>query len=318
MTSILITGSNGFIGGSFAKRARAKNWQVCGLDLQPQDAGGYCHVYKSVDLSSPQASGTLRELPPPDLILHAGGISGFMVEAGNPGRIVAVNIAGTMPVIELALRCRSRRLVLCSTVMTYGPDRIPGTPRLETEYPEPISIYGASKVALEALMHGFRGQYGLDAIALRFGHVYGPGRTTQCFVRDMLAAVCERRPCHIPQARQSLRQYVYIDDVGHSIDLAIEAEAPRSRVFNIAGDEIHTLEEVAAEVRAQLGGPEVSFDDSCDLPNYRVGKLSIVRARAELGYKPEFSLAAGIHRYWDEAFASRQSSDNDATVKEQT
>jgi nucleoside-diphosphate-sugar epimerase len=72
--------------------------------------------------------------------------------------------------------------------MTYGPDRKLGASRVETEYPEPISVYGASKVAVEALMNGFRGQYGIDPVALRFSHVYGEGRTTQCFVRDMLAA----------------------------------------------------------------------------------------------------------------------------------
>ena len=304
MTTILITGCNGFIGARFAKRARAKNWQVVGLDLQARDMSGECHEYRSVDLASPEAFDTLRGLPPPDLILHAGGISGFMVEADNPGRIVAVNIAGTMPVIELARRNKPRRIVICSTIMTYGPDREPGASRVETEYPEPVSVYGASKVAVEALMHGLRGQYGIDFVALRFGHVYGEGRTTQCFVRDMLAAASEGRPCHIPQAKGSLRQYVYIDDVCHSIDLAIEADAPRSRVFNVSAGEIHTLEQVAAEVSRQVGGLAVSFDESHDLPNYRVGKLSIDRAETELGYKPEFSLAAGIRSYWRSAFAT--------------
>jgi len=303
MTTILITGSDGFIGASFARRARARGWQVAGLDLQPGDVGGHCHAYVAVDLACPDAFKRLSELPAPDLILHAGGISGFMVETDNPARIVAVNVAGTMPVIERALQCKSR-LVLCSTIMTYGPDRVPGMLRHETEYPEPISIYGASKVALEALMHGFRGQYGLNAAALRFGHVYGPGRTTQCFVSDMLAAACARRPCHIPQARGSLRQYVYIEDVCRAIDLAMAADSLASRVFNITADEIHTLEDVAAEVGRQTERLAVSFDDSCDLPNYRVGKLSGDRAAAELGYRPEFPLAAGIRRYWNEAFAA--------------
>jgi UDP-glucuronate 4-epimerase len=303
MTTILITGSNGFIGASFARRARARGWQVAGLDLQPGDAGGHCDTYVGADLAAPDALQRLRELPAPDLILHAGGISGFMVETDNPARIVAVNVAGTMPIIERALQCKSK-LVLCSTIMTYGPDRVPGALRHESEYPEPISIYGASKVALEALMHGFRGQYGLDAVALRFGHVYGPGRTTQCFVRDMLTAASARRPCHIPQARASLRQYIHIEDVCHAIDLAMAADSLASRVFNITADEIHTLEDVAAEVGRQAGGLAVSFDDSCDLANYRVGKLSGDRATAELGYRPEFPLAAGIRSYWNAAFSA--------------
>jgi nucleoside-diphosphate-sugar epimerase len=108
---------------------------------------------------------------------------------------------------------------------------------------------------------------------------------------------------HIPQASKSLRQYVHIDDVCRAIDLAFAVEAPPSRVFNITAGEIHTLEEVAKEVRQQIGAVEVDFDENVDLPNYRIGKLSIALALAELGYAPELSLAAGIQSFWRRGFA---------------
>jgi nucleoside-diphosphate-sugar epimerase len=114
----------------------------------------------------------------------------------------------------------------------------------------------------------------------------------------MLEAAREQRRCDIPQTSGSLRQYVYIDDICQAIDRALKVEAPRSRVFNITADEIHTLHEVSKEVRGQVGGPEVTFDESIDLLNYRIGKLSLARARAELGYEPEFPLTAGIQTYW--------------------
>jgi len=47
----------------------------------------------------------------------------------------------------------------------------------------------------------------------------------------------------------------------------------------------------------------VDFDESVDLPNYRIGQLSLARARAELGYEPQLSLAAGIQDFWREGFA---------------
>jgi UDP-glucuronate 4-epimerase len=303
MTTILITGCNGFIGKSFAKRTRARKWRIVGVDLGPSDATGCCDDYRAVDLGAPHAFAALCTLPSPDLILHAGGVSGLMVETDNPARIGAVNIDGTMAIFELARRCKPRRTLICSSIMAYGPDREPGALRVETECPEPISVYGASKAAAEALMHAFRGQYGIDAVALRFGHVYGAGRTTQCFVSDMLKAVREQRRCHVPQARGSLRQYVHIEDVCQAIDLAIAVEAPRSRVFNITADEIHTLEEAATEVRRQIGGLDVNFDESVDLPNYRIGRLSLARARAELGYEPKLPLAAGIQGFWRARFA---------------
>ena len=296
---VLITGINGFIGAAYAARLRTNgDARIVGIDVQPSPSTPCCDEYLQLDLGSPTAGSALRELRTVDRVLHAGGVSGFMVETGNAQRIFDVNVAGTMAVLDMARRMACRRLVLCSTVMVYGPDSVPRAEHAETEYPEPISVYGGSKLAIEGLMHAFVAEYGLDALALRFTHVYGPGRTTECFVRDMLAAVAEGRPCHIPQASGSLRQYVHIADVIESVDLALRATALPSRVFNVSAGEIHTLAELAQVVRTVAGPLDVTFDESRDLPNYRIGKVSIRRAREQLRYAPRLPLAEGIRDYW--------------------
>ena len=297
--NVLITGINGFIGGRYAARLRAQGGEsIFGIDVHADALPGSCDEYLQLDLGKPDAARALRDLPAFDSILHAGGISGFMVETDNPQRIFDVNVGGTMRVLEAALRMACRRLVLCSTVMVYGPDSGPVPEHEETEYPVPISVYGGSKLAIESLMHAFVAQYGLDAIALRFSHVYGPGRTTQCFVHEMLSAASAGRPCRIPQASGSLRQFIHIDDVTESIVLAMKVRSPRSRVFNIASDELHTLEALAHQVRELTGALDVSFDESQDLPNYRIGKLSVRRAHEELGFEARLLLADGLRAYW--------------------
>lgn len=302
MATILITGANGFIGAHYARRMRDKGWHVAGVDLHPDDIAGACHTYRPLDVAAADAGATLDALPSPDVILHAGGVSGFMVAADRPGHIVDTNVVGTMALLEFARRCGARRTILCSTIMVYGPDQAPGQVRTETEYPQPISIYGASKVASEALMHGHLGQYGTDAVALRLGHVYGPGRTTQCFIRDMLAAVRDGTPCRIPQARTSLRQYVHVEDVCRAIDAALSASLAHRRVFNVAAGEIHMLAQVADLVRREIGPLDVVFE-AADPPNYHVGLLALDAARDDLGYAPALPLAAGLRRYWDADFA---------------
>jgi UDP-glucuronate 4-epimerase len=298
--NVLITGINGFIGASYASRLRTTgDMAIFGIDMHPSaSSAAACDHYLQLDLGSAAARDALNQLPAFDYVLHAGGISGFMVETGNPQRIFDVNVAGTMALLDMARRMACRRVVLCSTVMVYGPDAAPGPEHMETEYPQPISVYGGSKLAIEGLMHAFAAQYGVDALALRFSHVYGPGRTTECFIREMLAAAAEGRPCRITQASGSLRQYVHIDDVVESVALAMRATRPLARVFNISAGELHTLAEVAEVVRTITGGLDVTFDESRDLPNYRVGKLSIRRAREQLGFAPRLPLAAGIRDYW--------------------
>lgn len=302
---ILITGINGFIGASYAARVRASGdaTRIVGVDLQERPSPGVpCDHYLRVDLGAPTASDLLSTLPRCDQVLHAGGISGFMVQADNPRRIFDVNVAGTASLLEMARRTMPRRLVLCSTIMVYGPSEDPSVEQQETRYPVPISVYGASKLASEGLMHAYLHQYGVDAVALRFSHVYGPGRTTECFVRSMLEAISTRQPARITQAAASLRQWVHIDDVLESIALAMTADAPAERVFNISAGEICTLSQTAEAVRRVIGPLEAVFDDTRDLPNYRIGKLSIERARAVLGYGPRMTLEAGLRDYWTRAF----------------
>lgn len=298
--NILITGINGFIGGSYAARLRtAGTARIVGIDIQGEPAtAGRCDEYLQLDLGGPRAAETLRGLPRFDAVLHAGGISGFMVETGNPQRIFDVNVTGTMAVLDMVRRQPCRRIVLCSTIMVYGPDDGTAPPHDEAEYPVPISVYGGSKLAQEGLLSAFVGEYGVDAIALRFAHVYGPGRTTECFVREMLAAAAAGRRCSIPQASGSLRQYVHSSDVIDAIDLAMRVEAPAWRIFNISADELQTLAETADAVRSLVGALDVAFDESLDLPNYRIGKLSIRRAREVLGYQPRLPLQAGLRDYW--------------------
>jgi nucleoside-diphosphate-sugar epimerase len=303
MPTILITGANGFIGAQYARRMKSKDWNVIGADLQAAPDHNACSQYLSLDVSAADALERLEALPQPDLILHAGGISGFMVATDRPRHIVDVNVSGTMPLLTLAQRCGVRRTVLCSTIMVYGPNAPIDQRRDESEYPKPASIYGASKISVEALMHGHQGQYGTDAIALRFSHVYGPGRTTQCFIRDMLSAAREGHPCKIPHASRSLRQYVHIDDVCQSIDRAFGVDNPSERVFNISADEIHTLADVVQVIWRVTGRTDVQFDENNDPMNYRIGPLSIERARKILGYRPALSLEAGIERYWKESFS---------------
>jgi len=62
------------------------------------------------------------------------------------------------------------------------------------------------------------------------------------------------------------------------------------------------LGEVARVVRNLTGTLDVSFDEQRDLPNYRIGKVSIQRARDELGYAPRLRLQKGIEAYWSSSF----------------
>lgn len=295
--AILITGISGFIGRAMAARLAAAGRRVAGVDLgpRPDDIPGL-DQYQSLDVSQPDAGDVLAPFGDIEAIVHGGGISGFMVARDDPRRIFEINVAGTVNLLEFARSRRLRRLVLCSTIMVYGPAQAGLEAATEETAPVPGSVYGASKAAIEALAHGYRAEHGVDVMALRFSHVYGPGRTTECFVRDMVAAALSTGHCRVGQPSGSPRQYVHIEDVCASILAALEAAPGKPCVYNISAGQAHSLAHVRDVVRSAVGPLDVAFDEANEVSPYRLPRLSIHLAARHLGYRPRVMLVEGVAR----------------------
>jgi nucleoside-diphosphate-sugar epimerase len=231
---------------------------------------------------------------PIDAIIHCGGLSGLMVARDNPHLISQINIQGTVNVLELARVARARRVVLCSTIMVYGDAK--GAVLDEAACPSPTTVYGASKLACEALMKAYADEREVDGVALRIAHVYGPGRETQCFVHDSIRAALNGRPVSLPHNASSARQYVHVDDVVAAILLAADHTSLRRRVYNVSAGEKHRLDQMTDIVSERLGGLTASFA-SLDPPEYQTGLLDIGAARADIGYRPRYDLIGGIEGY---------------------
>jgi UDP-glucuronate 4-epimerase len=291
--TVLITGVGGFIGRAMVPKLVAAGFRVVGTDLADTLALDGLSVYRRLDVASPDVAELLAGFGALDIVIHAGGISGYMVSK-DPAHIFAVNLAGTARLLEFARGAGVARVILCSTIMVYGPDA-EGRTVTEDDYPTPVSLYGASKLGIEALANGYAGQCGLDVVALRFTHVYGPGRTTECFVRDLVRAAVERKAYHVPQPSSGVRQYIHIDDVCASILACCDPKKRlKRRIFNISGGEMHTLAELHSLVEEVVGPVPVTFDDSNDVRAYRIPRLAIDLAARELGYVPGVTIKDGI------------------------
>lgn len=230
-------------------------------------------------------------------ILHCGAFSGPMVARDDPAAMVAVNITGTANVLELARIHRVPRVVFCSSVSAYGNTPEGLSPVPEATPLHPTTVYGASKAAGEALLDGYAAQYGLDGLALRISWVYGPRRTTACALRDMLQHAQAGRPFHLPFGADQHRQYVHVDDVARALVLALDAERPGQRAYNITGGTWATLGEVAAIVGRVVPGASLTLDPGADPMDDRQAAFDLRAAERDLGYRPAVGLEEGIRRY---------------------
>jgi nucleoside-diphosphate-sugar epimerase len=294
--TILVTGASGLIGHALAARLQAEGRNVIGLDRRPPRAGRPSFPFVEAELNDVHRLYAAVRGHEPAGIVHCGGVSGLMVARDNPFLICETNILGTAQVLELARNVKARRVIFCSSISAYGHQDVDGVVTEDSPM-RGRTTYGASKIAGEAILQAYGEEHGIDGIALRFTHVYGPGRETQCFIRTMIEDALARRASHLPHAWRSRRQYVYVTDVVDAIVLALDVESPPHRAYNVGPGRQHSLGEVAEAVQSVMGPLDVQFDDAHDPLEYKCGTLDITAAGRDLGWHPKIELTAGIAAY---------------------
>lgn len=290
--SCLITGVAGMLGHALAAHLAARGHRVAGCDVKAPQMPLEGVATAVADVRDSAALDQLfAALGPVDVVIHAGGVSGSMVLRDAPAEIFAINVTGTVNLLEAMRRAGTRRLVQCSSIMAYGPT---GAAQVDEDAPlQPANAYGASKVASEALIRAYVAEFGLAASSLRLAHVYGPARRTYCPVRTLVAAALKGEPAVLSDTPQATRQFVHSDDVVRALECAVVDGRPGLRVANIGPGAERRLTEVAALVRQEIGPVEAVFRDG-GAGDYDTGVLKIARAKDYWGWAPQVDLSAGI------------------------
>lgn len=290
---VLVTGASGMVGAAVSRRLASAGTTVVCTDLR--DAGDHAGTFVAGDLGDPALLQGMLARHPVAAIVHCGGVSGSMLSVDDPGNIFRANVVGTFNVLEAMRKSGLRRLVFCSSASVYGGT--PVEPVTEESALHPISVYGASKIAGEALMEAYCQMWGLEAVALRIFQVYGPGRATECQVKSLLAGALQGRPVDIRFAPETRRQYVYIDDVVDAVLSALESPVFPRRTYNICGEVSLRLDEIVTQVAEAVGRVDVRYQPTPNSPRNARRTVDIVAARRDLGFTPRVTLREGLGKY---------------------
>ena len=163
------------------------------------------------------------------------------------------------------------------------------------------SVYALSKYDQERLCLLVGGAYGIPTVALRFFNVYGPHQALSNPYTGVLAIFAARlmnhRPPLIFEDGQQRRDFVYVGDVAEACRLALHADAAIGRAVNIGSGRSVTITQIARLLADALGlaiEPEITGE--CRMGDIRHCFPDITLAQAVLGYRPRFTLEAGIER----------------------
>ncbi|MFT4296228.1 MAG: NAD(P)-dependent oxidoreductase [Micropruina sp.] len=208
---ILLTGSNGFVGGRVAATARRRGWQVIGLGRQPRP-NGPVEAYHRHDLADP-----LRLDETVDAVVHCAALASPWA---RPEAYRRANVDGTRHVLEWA---RSHgtppvHYVSSSSVFYIQADQLGITEDSPIPAPErQINVYSRSKLAGERLMRAYAGAWSI----VRPRAVFGPGDTV-LLPRVVQAARAGRLPLLVRRDPSPvLTDLTHVDVVAHYIVEAV-------------------------------------------------------------------------------------------------
>jgi UDP-glucose 4-epimerase len=324
VTAVLVTGGFGAIGSFVVRRLVADGHQVvvysrqANTSLVPDVARDVQHVAGDVQ-DKERLAQAVRDFGVTRIIHLAAALGGVLEQ--DPPVGYRVNVLGGLNVFDVARDLHLERVVFTSSKAYYGalvgefaaPTYEPVT---EDYVGQTSNVYGATKKALEDAAYHYRRLFGLAVIALRLGSTYGPGKGRgatghvgypQLKARIVDSAVAGE-PFSVPMA-DLLDDIVYNADVAYGAVLACFAAPTAQWQFNIAGGRLVSVREFAEEVMRVVPAHRLSFEAANGaagaVPRNVTGRLSIDRARAELGYEPQFPGVTGVADYVNRLAALR-------------
>ncbi len=314
-TPVLVTGATGFIGANFVLQLAQHGHSVIAYDLNPpipllEQYWAPCASRITFAQGSVTDAPRLTEIGKqyaPRAILHAAAITAVdpVTEARMAGRMVQVNLMGTVRLLELARQLNIRRMVYISSSGVYGAANPPGTILETTPLPPVSDLYTITKRSSEEICARYHELLNLDVVVGRLNGPYGPMerdtgvRPIMSPIYQLARAALTKRTVRL-RAKNRTFDWTYVLDLAEAVRLLLDADTLPHRVYNLSGGQVyplsdvtHTLQELIPECSFQWVNDGEEADVTLDNMPER-SPLDITRLREDVGYESAYPLTQGL------------------------
>ncbi|KGI80586.1 hypothetical protein IL38_16265 [Actinopolyspora erythraea] len=302
---VVVTGAAGFIGGHVARRLIAEGMEVCAVDRRDPEhdlvagrnlsevLGKPGFSFQCVDLADRGWESVLRGT---DTVIHLAALPGVRPSWGARfDEYATCNVIATQRVMDASVTARIPRIIVASSSSVYG--RTDGHPSPETTPTRPLSPYGATKLATEAIALAYAQRHDsvTSVAALRYFTVYGPRQRNDMLIGRALSAALGGAPLPLYGNGEQSRDFTYIDDV---VEATLAATCSRvSGAVNVGAGTATSVREVL-RVAEQLTGCRVPTKPMSAVDGDTPATLAdSARAHGVLAWRPRVDLVTGMRRH---------------------
>jgi len=306
MKTVFLTGISGFVGAHLAKKLVERGYNVVGLTRD-------FSTKKTLDMLGVQDRVTLvygdildqnvlkRAMADynAEYVFHLAAMSIVSTAMKVPAETFKVNCVGTANLLDACKELGiAKSILVTSTDKVYGE----GLDRKETDPPNAVGIYERSKIAEETVAAAFRDIYNLPVVMSRACNIYGEFDTNRRIVSNTMRALRNNEKPLIFKNDNSLREYIYVEDVCDALVLLAEnVDKTKGEVFNIGTGESVSQEQMVKKIIAVSGKKIEPVYAERDKKFYEIERQTInsEKIRRAFGWKPRFTLDEGLKRTWE-------------------
>jgi len=295
--NFLITGAAGFLGSALAEHLAREGHQVRGLDDlstgDPQALSPDVHFTRGDVNDRPKLWTLLQEV---DCVYHLAARVSVPESVLYPREYNAVNVGGTVSLMEAMRDVGVRRVILASSGAVYGDQG--EQPLRELAIPDPRSPYAVSKVSAEHYVRTIGKLWGMETVCLRIFNAYGPGQhlppSHPPVVPHFLRQALRGGTLVVHGDGEQTRDYVYVDDVVSAMVAAATAPNVNGLVINVGSGTETSVRELVKKVGQAVGREVDALYNANTSGGVSRMCADLSLAAQKLNYRPSIRLDDGL------------------------
>jgi nucleoside-diphosphate-sugar epimerase len=306
LTNYLVTGGAGFIGSALVRALLARGDSHVRIvdNLLTGRESNLDEVRAQIEWDQSDIrdySAVASAVRGAEVVFHLAAIPSVPRSIQDPVPSHEVNIDGTFNVFRACVDARVRRVVYAASSSAYGDTE--ALPKVETMLPRPKSPYAVQKLVGEHYASVFHSCFGLETVALRFFNVYGerqdPSSPYSGVLSLFMKALIERSSPTIFGDGEQTRDFTYVEDVVALCLSAAGAPGVAGNTYNAGNGNRYSLNYVWDVLQKIEGITLPARYGPARAGDVRDSQADTTAARRDLGYRPRYSLEAGLRRTFD-------------------
>jgi UDP-glucose 4-epimerase len=293
---IVVTGGAGFIGSHVTEA-------LCDLDHEVIVIDDLSFGYKKfIDKRAVFVKGNIGDekiirqvLRGTDAVIHLAASSIIKFSYEDPISYFQNNLTNGIILLESMRKEGIKKIIYSSTAAVYGtPKKIPIK---EDDPKNPISSYGASKLAFENALSAYYHAYGIESVSLRYFNAYGPRDEQKPATRAVpmwIKAILADKSVEVYWNAEQIRDYVFVKDIAQAhIDVLSKKGC---LTYNIGSGKGIVMKDIIKEIEKIVGKrlKIINKDERKGDPHELIADIS--KIQKEIGWRPQISLAQGLRK----------------------